>query len=75
VGDSAIFTANATGVPMPTVQWQVRTDGGATCTNITGNSSALTTTLNFVVDSTQNGYKYRAVFTNSLGTTITTAAL
>jgi hypothetical protein len=74
VGDPAIFTANVTGVPTPTVQWQVSTDGGATFTNITGNTSALTTTLIFVVNSNQNGYKYRAVFTNSLGTATTTAA-
>jgi hypothetical protein len=74
VGDSAIFTANATGVPTPTVQWQVSTDGGVTFTNITGNTSALTTTLIFAVYSTENGYKYRAVFTNALGTATTSTA-
>jgi hypothetical protein len=36
--------------------------------------SALTTTLTFMVYSNQNGYKYRAVFTNSFGTAITSAA-
>jgi hypothetical protein len=74
VGDSAIFTANATDVPTPTVQWQVSTDGGVTFTNITGNTSALTTTLIFVMNANQNGYKYRAVLTSSLGTTIATVA-
>jgi plastocyanin len=70
-GDLVTFTAGATGSPTLTVQWQVSTDGGQTFTNITGNASATTTTLSFYVSASQNGYKYRAVFTNSAGSAIT----
>ena len=71
VSSSATFTATATGTPTPTVQWQVSTDGGATFTNIPG---ATSTTLTVTLTPTQSGYKYRAVFTNTCGTTMTTAA-
>jgi hypothetical protein len=72
-GQTASFTAAATGNPAPTVQWQVSTDGGVTFTNISGASSP-TLTLTGVTAS-QNRYKYRAVFTNALGSTTTTAAV
>jgi len=68
---SVSFTAAATGTPAPTVQWQVSTDGGKTWSNITG---ATTTTLTFTATASQNGYKYRAVFTNSAGSATTSAA-
>jgi len=70
-GQTATFTAAATGSPTPTVQWQVSTDGGATFNNVSG---ATSTTLNFTTASSQNGNQYRAVFTNSAGTATTTAA-
>jgi hypothetical protein len=73
-GDPVSFTAAATGSPTITVQWQVSTDGGNTFTNITGNTSAQTTTLSFYASTTQSGYKYRAVFTNSAGTATTSVA-
>jgi hypothetical protein len=73
-GDGVSFTAAATGSPTPTVQWQVSTDGGTTWANITGNTSAQTATLTFITNLGQNGYKYRAVFTNPLGTATTTVA-
>jgi hypothetical protein len=73
-GDPVSFTVAATGTPTPTVQWQVSTDGGNTWTNITGNTSAQTTTLVFTTSAGQTGYKYRAVFTNPFGTVITSAA-
>jgi hypothetical protein len=72
-GHSATFTAAATGNPTPTVQWQVSTDGGVTFSDISGATST-TLTLSSVTSS-ENGYKYRAVFTNSIGSTITTAAI
>jgi Immunoglobulin I-set domain len=74
-GDYVSFTAAATGSPTPTVQWQVSTDGGTTWTNITGNASATTTTLTFLASTTQNGYHYRAVFTNRVGVATTTDAV
>jgi hypothetical protein len=70
-GDFASFTATATGSPTITVQWQVSTDGGQTFTNIAG---ATSDTLTFYVYSTENGYKYRAVFTNSAGVTFSSIA-
>jgi hypothetical protein len=73
-GDPAVFTAATTGSPTPTVQWQVSTDGGQTWTDITGNTSATTTTLIIGTDLSENGYMYRAVFTNPYGTATTTAA-
>jgi hypothetical protein len=71
-GQSATFTAAATGNPTPTVQWQVSTNGGSTFSNISG---ATTSTLTLTsTTASENGYWYRAVFTNSLGSTTTTAA-
>ncbi len=71
-GQSATFTAAASGNTRPTVQWQVSTDGGATYSNIAG-----ATSTSLAVNGTtagQNGDKYRAVFTNGLGSSTTTAA-
>lgn len=73
-GDGVSFTAIATGSPVVSVQWQVSTDGGLTFTDITGNASATTTTLSFSTTDSENGYKYRAVFTNSAGTTTSAIA-
>jgi hypothetical protein len=70
-GNVVSFTAAATGAPTITVQWQVSTDGGVTWKNITGNATAQTTTLSFTASLKQNGYKYRAVFTNPEGSTAT----
>ena len=72
VGQTATFTASASGTPTPTVQWQVSTNGGTSFADISG---ATSTTLN-VVNTTagQSGNMYRAVFTNSLGSATTTAA-
>jgi MBG domain/Kelch motif/Immunoglobulin domain/Galactose oxidase, central domain len=71
-GQSATFTAVASGNPAATVQWQVSTNGGTSFSNISGATSA-TLTLSSTTTS-QNGYRYRAVFTNSLGS-VTTAVV
>jgi hypothetical protein len=71
-GTLATFTAAASGLPAPTVQWQVSTDGGKTFTNITGATSP---TLTFVAYEGMNHYHYRAVFTNPYGVAITTDAV
>jgi putative Ig domain-containing protein/immunoglobulin I-set domain protein len=68
---SVTFTAAAAGFPAPTVQWQVSTDGGTTFTDIPG---ATNTTLTFVAATTDNGNRYRAVFTNTVGSATTTVA-
>jgi hypothetical protein len=75
VGESATFTAAASGVPAATVRWQVSTNGGATFANDTSDSGNATATLT-VADTTTalSGREYRAVFTNSLGSATTSAA-
>ena len=65
------FTAAASGIPTPTVQWQVSTDGGFSFSNIPGETS---TSLTVAATPANNGNKYRAVFTNGCGTATTTAA-
>jgi hypothetical protein len=55
------FTAAATAIPAPTVQWQVSSTGGRTWSNLAGKTSP---TLTFAPTPSQNGYKYRAVFKN-----------
>jgi len=69
-GQSVSFTAAASGLPAPTVQWQVSANGGA-YTNILG---ATATTLTFTATAVQSGNRYLAVFTNAAGTVTTTAA-
>ncbi len=71
-GESATFEAMATGTPAPTVQWEVSSDGGTTFTPITG---ATTDTLTVpATKKSESGYRYRAVFTNSVGEAKTSAA-
>ena len=70
-GNTATFTAAASGNPTPSVQWQVSTDGGSTFNNIPDATSA---TYSFTASSEQNGYQYKAVFTNPMGSATTTAA-
>jgi hypothetical protein len=72
VGSTVTFTAAASGTPTPSVQWQVSTDGGTTFGNVAGATSA---TLSFAPTPAQNGNRYQAVFTNTLGTATTTAAM
>jgi hypothetical protein len=72
-GGSVTFTAAANGNPTPTVQWQVSTDGGQTYTNISGATSTSFTISS--VTASQNGSRYRAVFTNALGSVISSAAI
>ncbi len=68
VGDTATFTAAASGTPSPTVQWRVSTDNGATFNAIPG---ATSNTLSFPVTAAMNGYRYQAVFTNTCGQAVT----
>jgi hypothetical protein len=70
-GASVSFTASASGIPSPTVQWQVSTNGGSTWTNISG---ATSTTYTFTVATADNSKQYRTVFTNPAGSTNSNAA-
>ena len=77
IGATATFTAAASGEPTPSVQWQVSATGaGGPFSDITGNASAGTDTLVLQnVQSAQNGYAYRAVFTSAQGSASSTAAI
>lgn len=70
-GDTVTFTAAASSPLSTTVRWQVSTNGGASWSNI---PDATSTTLTFSADPSQNGNRYRAVFTNRCGSTPTAAA-
>jgi hypothetical protein len=65
------FSAAASGSPAPTVQWQVSTNHGGSYVNIPGANS---TSLTFQVGAWENGYLFRAVFTNGAGQVATSAA-
>jgi hypothetical protein len=70
-GSTATFKATASGSPTPTVQWEDSINDGTTWTAI---SRATSTTYSFTASSSENGYWYEAVFTNSAGHATTTAA-
>ncbi len=72
-GATATFTAAASGYPPPGVQWCVNANDGAGFTPISGATSTTLTLTN--VSTSQNGYNYEAIFTNSAGTITTIAAL
>jgi hypothetical protein len=69
-GHNVSFVAAATGSPTPTVQWQQSSDG-LFFFDIGG---AIGHTYTFKPTTAQDGYRYRAVFTNAAGTAITDAA-
>ncbi len=71
-GTSASFTAAASGYPVPTVQWQVSTDGGTSFAPVSGGTSDTLTVAG--TTTTQNGDEYEAVFTNGAGTATTDPA-
>lgn len=71
-GSTAGFFATASGTPVPTVQWQLSTDGGANFENIPGPTSTTLTVSG--VTAAMSGHQYRAVFTNPFGSATTSAA-
>ena len=70
--NTATFTAAASGLPTPTVQWQISTNGGTSWSNISG---ATSTTYSFTAASGDNGKQYRAIFTNTAGSATSSAAV
>ena len=70
-GQTASFSAAASGTPTPTVQWQVFKANDPNWTDIPGANS---TTYSFTAASSDNGNQYRAVFTNITGSTPSNAA-
>ncbi len=73
IGNPVTFTAAATGFPVPSVQWQVSSDGGASFSDLPGFANSTTLTIFPAVS--QTGYQYRAVFSNAAGTATTRAAV
>jgi hypothetical protein len=70
-GQPATFIATATGVPAPTMRWQQSANAGQTWTDI---ANQQTTTLSLTPRRGQAAIRYRAVFANANGSTISTAA-
>ncbi len=67
-GAPAVFTATATGVPTPTVQWEVSTDSGITWAKDLTDSGVHTGTLEIAATTAgQDGNEYRAMFKNAAG--------
>ena len=82
-GDTATFTATASGNPTPSVQWEVNIGDGNGFNNISdgtlgngasyaGSSTGTLTITN--VTTSMSGYQYEAVFTNGAGNATTNAA-
>ena len=71
-GSSVTFTSDASGSPAPTVQWQVSTNNGNSWSNVSG---ATTATLTFTVATGDNNKQYRAVWTNSVSSVNSNAAI
>ncbi len=70
-GQTATFTASASGTPAPTFQWQSAPAVGA-FTNISGATSASYTTPATTL--AQNGTRYQVIATNSAGTATSSIA-
>jgi hypothetical protein len=71
-GSQITLTAAATSNPTALVQWQISTDGGKTYQNIAGANS---TTLTLTAPGSAGIERFRAVFSNSLGTVTTRVAV
>ena len=71
-GQSATFTAAASGSPAPTVQWEMSIDGGTTWLAIEGATSTQYTIAS--AKTSENGYRFRAVFKNEAGQATSKAA-
>ena len=72
VGGTVTLTAAASGDPTPSMQWQISTDGVSTLGDVPASPS---TTYSFTASLSENGYEYRAVFTNTVGSATTVAAV
>ena len=71
-GDNVTWTVGASGIPTPTLDWQLSVDGGVTWIHL-GPLSGTTVTGGLVNDSV-NGWQIRATFTNPFGSATTEAA-
>lgn len=71
-GQTATWSVAATGVPAPTFQWQLSSDGGTTFANINGATSSSYSLVTAVAD---NGKRVRVLASNSQGTATSRAAV
>lgn len=72
-GNTATFSSTASGNPSPTAQWQISTDNGSTWNNIGGATNSSYTTASLA--SSNDGYRYRCIWTNSIGSNTSTAVI
>jgi hypothetical protein len=72
-GQTASFTVAASGTPVPSYQWQLSTDGGASFNNVVGAVGASLTTA--ATSLANNGQRYRVVVSNSAGAVTSSVAL
>jgi hypothetical protein len=69
---TATFTATVSGTPLPAVQWQASTDGGASWSDVGG---ATSTTFSLAATTVaHNDQRFRAIATNSAGSATSRAA-
>ena len=66
IGNTATFSASATGTPTPTIQWQAKPPAGSfgNISNGTTYSGVTTNTLTVLNVHGLNGYQFKAVFTS-----------
>lgn len=77
-GDTAKFSATATGLPTPGLSWQVLAEGSTDWVIVTpadGAVSADGTTLEVAATDAHSGFQYRAVATNFIATVVSDAAV
>ena len=67
-GQFASFSANASGTPLPALQWQVRTPGAADFTDVAGGAGTLLNTAPLTL--ADNGTQFRCVAANAAGVAI-----
>ena len=77
-GNNASFTAAASGVPTPTLQWQVSTNSGSSWTSLTNGapySGTATGTLTITgATLAMNGYQYQCLASNSVQSNVASTA-
>jgi alpha-tubulin suppressor-like RCC1 family protein len=71
-GAAAVFEAAASGIPAPSVQWELSTNGGANWSPVAGATSNMLTIAS--AKTSESAHQYRAVFTNTAGTATSKAA-
>ena len=71
-GNTAVFSAAASGSPAPTVQWESKPPAAGSFAPIGGATSTVLTVVNPTV--ADSGTQYHAVFTNGSGSVTTNAA-